>query len=88
MEEQVEEGDWQALLRVETPANPKCEFSKYCLATNLMCLEAGNKSLRLNIALSPDLGGDCNGLLEGDQGLARSREFGCSFRIRPENYYD
>jgi len=49
-----------------------------------MCLEAGNKSLRLNIALSPDLGGDCNGLLEGDQGLARSREFGCSFRIRPQ----
>ena len=71
----AEDGDWQALLRVKTPAIPNCQFSKYCLArklTNLMCLEAGNKSLRLNIALSPDLGGDCNSLLEGDQGLACS----------------
>ena len=40
---------------------------------NLMRLQAGNESLGLNIALGPDLGGDCDGLLEGDQGLARAR---------------
>ena len=28
-EEQVEEGDWQVLLQVETPANQKSEFYKY-----------------------------------------------------------
>ena len=31
MEGQVEEGDWQALLQVETPGNPNCGFNKYCL---------------------------------------------------------
>ena len=54
---------------------------------NLMRLQAGNKSLCLNIALSPNLGGDCNCLLEGDQGLTRPREFRCCFRIRPEHDY-
>ena len=66
-------------------------FCKYCLARetiNLKCLQAGNQSLGLNIALGPDLGGDCDGLLEGDQGLARAREFGGSFRIRPEHDFD
>ena len=52
-----------------------------------MCLQAGNKSLRLNIALSPNLGGDCNSLLKGDQGLARARKFCCCFRIGPDGLY-
>ena len=63
----------------------KCEEESDDPNIHLMCLQARNKCLCLNIALSPDLGGDGNRLLEGDQGLPGAREFCSGFRVGPED---